>query len=194
MQKKMILNFSEYDDNNTNIGCYELKNNSEIELTDNYSYESNILYTNLSNYYNNPTHTKYDTDIFLCNSNLSLTSNYYYSNEIEYDFSTNNIFQIENKNEIMKNVIANLIEEFDVIELNNGKDKKITEQNKEIILTSTLNQKINEQENYISMNLGDCENKLKSNYKISNNDPLYILQIISEEKGMKIPKVEYEVY
>ena len=193
-KKKMILNFSEYDDNNTNIGCYELKNNSEIELTDNYSYESNILYTNLSNYYNNPTHTKYDTDIFLCNSNLSLTSNYYYSNEIEYDFSTNNIFQIENKNEIMKNVIANLIEEFDVIELNNGKDKKITEQNKEIILTSTLNQKINEQENYISMNLGDCENKLKSNYKISNNDPLYILQIISEEEGMKIPKVEYEVY
>ena len=44
------------------------------------------------------------------------------------------------------------------------------------------------------MNLGECENILKNKYNISKNDSLYILQIISEEEGMKIPKVEYEVY
>ena len=44
------------------------------------------------------------------------------------------------------------------------------------------------------MNLGQCENKLKSEYGISQNDSLYILQIISEEEGMKIPKIEYEIY
>ena len=44
------------------------------------------------------------------------------------------------------------------------------------------------------MNLGHCENIIKKNYNISNNDSLYILQIITEEEGMKIPKIEYEVY
>ena len=44
------------------------------------------------------------------------------------------------------------------------------------------------------MNLGECENKLKNDYNISYNNSLYILQIITEEEGMKIPKIEYEVY
>ena len=45
------------------------------------------------------------------------------------------------------------------------------------------------------MDLGQCENILKKEYNISNNTSLYILQIISEEEeGMKIPKIEYEVY
>ena len=44
------------------------------------------------------------------------------------------------------------------------------------------------------MNLGQCEYILKNEYNISQNDPLYILQIIYEEQGMKIPKLEYEVY
>ena len=44
------------------------------------------------------------------------------------------------------------------------------------------------------MDLGQCENILKANYNISNNSSLFILQVISEEKGMKIPKMEYEIY
>ena len=44
------------------------------------------------------------------------------------------------------------------------------------------------------MDLGQCENILKNNYNISSNNSLYILQIISEELGMKIPKIEYEIY
>ena len=44
------------------------------------------------------------------------------------------------------------------------------------------------------MNLGQCEYNLKRDYKITENDYLYILQIIYEEEGMKIPKLEYEVY
>ena len=63
-----------------------------------------------------------------------------------------------------------------------------------IILTSTQNQKINEDKNNITMNLGECENILKNEYNISEDVSLYMLQIISEEEGMKIPKVEYEVY
>ena len=44
------------------------------------------------------------------------------------------------------------------------------------------------------MDLGECENILKDNYNISKNDSLYILQVITEEEGMKIPKLDYEVY
>ena len=47
----------------------------------------------------------------------------------------------------------------------------------------------------MQINLGDCENILKDIYNISKDDSLYMLQIISEEdEGMKIPKIEYEVY
>ena len=44
------------------------------------------------------------------------------------------------------------------------------------------------------MDLGHCEIELKKDYNISSNDSLYIFQIISEEEGMKIPKLGYEVY
>ena len=44
------------------------------------------------------------------------------------------------------------------------------------------------------MNLGECENILKNKYNISKNSSLYMIQIISGEEGMKIPKVEYEIY
>ena len=63
-----------------------------------------------------------------------------------------------------------------------------------IILTSTTNQKINESEKIITLDLGECEYKLKSEYDIPINDSLYILQYILKESGMKIPKMEYEVY
>ena len=47
----------------------------------------------------------------------------------------------------------------------------------------------------ITIELGKCEYILKNEYNISINDPLYRLQIISEEeKGMKIPKIDYDIY
>ena len=79
-------------------------------------------------------------------------------------------------------------------EIDNGIDKKIVEKNIVFLFTSTLNKKNNEYKNNITMNLGQCENLLKNDYNISDNDSLYILQIISEENGMKIPKIEYEIY
>ena len=78
--------------------------------------------------------------------------------------------------------------------MNNGIDKKIVVKNKQVILTSTLIQKNNEETDNISINLGQCENKLKSDNNISENKSLYILEIITEEMGMKIPKINYEIY
>ena len=35
---------------------------------------------------------------------------------------------------------------------------------------------------------------LKENNNIGKDEPLYIVQIISKEIGMKIPKIEYQIY
>ena len=100
-----------------------------------------------------------------------------------------NVF--ENRTEIIKNIIENLIDEFNFTDIDNGNDKRIEYKNMIMILTSTQNQKINEEINKITMDLGECENILKKDYNISEDDTLYMLQIISKEEGMKIPKVEY---
>ena len=113
------------------------------------------------------------------------------SNELITDLKQ----KTKNSTEIIKDIIIeNIFKNLNITEIDNGIDKKIKEKNLIIILTSTLNQKIKEDKNNITMNLGKCETLLKNNYNISNNDSLYILQIISEEVGMKIPKIEYEIY
>ena len=101
---------------------------------------------------------------------------------------------VQNRTELIQKIIDNLFNELNMTEIDNGIDKKIVEKNIVFLFTSTLNQKNNEDKNNITMNLGQCENLLKNDYNISDNDSLYILQIISEENGMKIPKIEYEVY
>ena len=60
--------------------------------------------------------------------------------------------------------------------------------------TSTKYLKNNPNINETTINLGLCENILKQAYNISNNTSLYLLIIDVEQEGMKIPKVEYEVY
>ena len=100
----------------------------------------------------------------------------------------------KNRTEIIQNIINNFISEFNIINLYNGKYIKIVDENLIIKLTSTSNQKNNEEENNITIDLCQCENILKEEYNISEDDSLCILQIIYEEEGMKIPKIEYEVY
>ena len=120
-----------------------------------------------------------------------------------YKYELNNICfsklkeneNIENKPKLISNIINELLNEFNESDMNNGRDnKRVVGNDLIIILTSTQNQKINENISNITMNLGQCENLLKNDYNISKNDSLYILEIISQEEGMKIPKIEYEIY
>ena len=100
-----------------------------------------------------------------------------------------------NKTKLMNNIIHELLNEFNISDINSGRDKKrVVGNDITVILTSTQNQRNNENISNITMNLGQCENLLKNDYNISQNDSLYILQIVSEEEGMKIPKIEYEIY
>ena len=52
----------------------------------------------------------------------------------------------------------------------------------------------NKYNNISIINLGQCENLLIEEYNISNTSNLYILKIDTFLEGIKIPKVEYEVY
>ena len=159
----------------------EIEGNEElnncIECKNEFLYELNISNSHYKNcYLNNPFSIKMST----------------YKFESTVEFIPINDFQNETK--IILNSITNLINEINILDLNNGNDKKVIVNNKQIIMTSTTNQINNEEESNITMNLGPCEDILKDEYNISNDNPLYILQIISEEKGMKIPKIEYEIY
>ena len=119
----------------------------------------------------------------------------YEKNFLNYKNCYKNINEkFNHRGELIKSSIENIFNELNMTEIDNGEDKKIVEKDLTVILTSTINQKNNEDKNNITMNLGECENKLKNAYNISNNESLYILQIISKEEGMKIPKTEYEIY
>ena len=61
-------------------------------------------------------------------------------------------------------------------------------------MTNTYNQKNNKNKNRTTINLGDCQNKLINHYNMSENADLYILKLEAKEEGMKIPKIEYEIY
>ena len=92
------------------------------------------------------------------------------------------------------NFIEKFIKGIDIVEIDQGNIKTLENEDLSIILTSTKIQKLDENTNNITIDLKECEYILKDFYNISYNSPLYILKYIFEEKGMKIPKVEYEIY
>ena len=89
--------------------------------------------------------------------------------------------------------IEDLIQYFSISEVNSGKDQIIIKRNSsKFIITSTHNQ--NRESNKTTINIGNCETKLKDHYNISKEVPLYILKIEVNITRMKIPKIEYEIY
>ena len=61
-------------------------------------------------------------------------------------------------------------------------------------ITSTENQKNKEYLNISILDLKECENKLKQNYSINNNESLIIFKIDNFIEEINIPIVEYEIY
>ena len=107
------------------------------------------------------------------------------------------LFSYEKQTELITNndiIINNLISKINKTYMDYGEDITIKEGNIIYSLSNYNNQKNNENKNVSTINLGDCEAKLKKVYNISNNNSLYIIKIDIMELGMKIPKIEYEVY
>ena len=148
----------------------------------------NSYYNNFNDIMNDTIYNIHDSDY----TSRDIINNFIYSNDIETEFITNE--KIESKNESIENIIKNILIKNSIEEINNELDIKRIKDNLEIIFTSKIKKKQNEETNNITLDLGQCENILKTKYNISKNESLYILQIIYKERGMKIPKVEYEIY
>ena len=85
-------------------------------------------------------------------------------------------------------------EEYDITKLDIGENEVIKTKRMTVIFTTVHNQKNNKNNNITSINLGECESLLINQNNISDNQTLYMKIIEVSQEGMKIPKIEYDVY
>ena len=174
--KNEILNNTNFEFINTTLINEILDFKTDIKETNSFSSEifDNSIYNNFPNI----------IDTIFTHNTIELNS------DISTDYKSD---PNPNKTELIEILIENLLNKVNIEKLNNEiyKENYNNNNNLNIILTSLYNQKFQDD---IIIDLKECEDMLKYHYNISKNDSLYILKIIKEEKGMKIPKMEYEVY
>ena len=106
---------------------------------------------------------------------------------------------IKKKDEIIKSIKKDLMNgNLDTLLLNVTSGEKqdliTTDKNTIYQITTSENQKNNEYSNISTVNLGDCEERLKKIYHINQNLSLIIFKIDYYKPGLKIPVIGYEVY
>ena len=123
------------------------------------------------------------------NHNCISCKNEFPIEEIKSDFK--NCYNYSNSTKIAQNLIDyfNSSENGKKISYKTEDDKLIS-----IELINTYNEKNKETNNETSIDLRECEDILKGTYNISNDSLLYLLKIEVNQTGMKIPKIEYEIY
>ena len=85
---------------------------------------------------------------------------------------------------------------FDTTDLDNDIEQLTELEKLNIIVTTTQIQKnkINNINNMTILDLGDCEKDLRRFYNISDDVLLYIKMMVVAQEGIKIPKIEYDIY
>ena len=83
---------------------------------------------------------------------------------------------------------------YNTSKLDYGQDEIIATDKMTVTFTTSQNQKNNINNNITSIDLGECETLLRNEYNISINETLYMKKIDIAQEGMKIQKVEYDVY
>ena len=102
--------------------------------------------------------------------------------------------EIEEKS--IENIKEELTTDFDPSILDKGEIIMIKQKDSTIIMRSIddLNNEEEKLQNISKIYLGQCETKIKDEYKISKNNSLYLLQLEIKQDGFQIPKIDYEVY
>ena len=110
--------------------------------------------------------------------------------------SNNKNDENEAQEKMVENIKEEIINGIDTSEIDEGEDLIIQDKDITLTITKTDNQKdqMNTKTNTTSIDLGECETKLKNQYNISENESLYILKMDVNQDGYKIPKIQYEVY
>ena len=85
-------------------------------------------------------------------------------------------------------------DEYNTSNLDNGYDEYFKTEKMKILLTNSENQNMTKYENTTSMDLDSCEILLRNHYNITYNEKIYIKKIDVIQDGMKIPKIEYDIY
>ena len=103
--------------------------------------------------------------------------------------------EIEYYDTILENIENAFTDEnYDTSDLDNGKDEVIETEKMTVTFTTTQNQKNNLNDNMTSIDLGECEILLRNYYNLTNNETLYMKKLDIIQEGLKIPKVEYDIY
>ena len=191
----------EIEGNNNTHNCLECKNSYPIEFKVNYyynCYENCIYYhyfDNLNNYYyctiNGSCPIEYPIlDKLECQKNKEikdlmeeLINNITKENETKYYDTI-----LENIEEIFTS------EDYNTFNLDSGNDEILETEKVKVILTTTENQKNNLNNNMTNIELGKCEDSLRQTYNLSNGSSIYIKMIEIIQEGMRIPKIEYDIY
>ena len=190
------------------------KTHNCLKCNDNYPFEIKI--NNYSNCYENCSYNYYfdDENNYHCTINSSCPDNYpkllntkecIKNGEIKTlieDIIKNNEEvektkeeEIEYYDTIIKNIEEGFTSEnYDTSDLDNGKDEIIETEKMTVTFTTTKNQKNNNNDNMTNIDLGECEISLRKYYNLSNNETLYIKMLDVKQEGMKISKIEYDVY
>ena len=100
----------------------------------------------------------------------------------------------EAEEKAVENVKEELTKGFDTSDIDKGEDVVINQKGSTVTISTSDNQKNDKSSNTTTIDLGECENKIKEEYNIPKNKSLYILKIDVKQEGLKIPKVAYEVY
>ena len=124
--------------------------------------------------------------------------------EIEDILSDKCILNSNNTNSTQMEINYKIIEsiekgftspKYNTSNLDNGIDETIKYENFMITLTTIDNQKNNSKnDNTTNIDLSECERILRDIYNISDDEKIYMLKKDVEQTGMKIPKIEYDVY
>ena len=104
--------------------------------------------------------------------------------------------KIKANNIIINNIESGFTsEEFNTLELENGNNEVFQFEEMTISLTTTQNQKKDkDNRNITTIDFQNCEKILRDKYSIPDNKMLFMVKIDVIQEGMKIPKIEYNIY
>ena len=104
------------------------------------------------------------------------------------------INESENKEELIINLNSFIKNNINLDYIDFNEELIIPKDQMTITFTSTSIQKMNENSNLTTINLGKCEKILKIIYNISDESNLYMLKIDTKQEGKNYPLIEYEVF
>ena len=189
--------FSSLEDNK----CIEYSENSEVIENKKTIYLTEIIEINsTNNLINTEKEVKNDdiTEYFEDETNKE-TNSKFSSEEFFKEGHVIDDKSIKNKDKIIDNIRKDLSNgKLDnlLFNLTNGTKQDLLVQSKDIIyqITTTENQKNNEYKNISTIDLNLCEERLKAQNNISEDESLIIFKVDYYVPGLLIPVIGYEVY